>query len=262
MHFNIGYIDSFTDKIFSGNPAAVCITENPLDQFLMQKIAAEINLSETAFLYQKGEGYHLRWFTPKAEVSLCGHATLASAHFLWEKGVENKNQIIFSTLSGKLTAQKVDNGIELDFPVESVEPFDLPKGLIEALSVKPVFTGKTKIRYFVELVSSDEVRKLKPDFAKIQSYLPGRVVVTALSNDPRYDFISRYFAPGIGIPEDPVTGSAHCILADYWAKKLNKTSFRAYQASERGGELLVRLEEDRVKLIGKAVTVMNACMSI
>lgn len=262
MNLNINYVDSFTNKIFSGNPAAVCVTENPLDEFLMQKIAAEINLSETAFLYPKEEGYHLRWFTPKAEVSLCGHATLASAHILWEKELEYKNQIYFYTLSGKLSAQKVKNGIELDFPVELVEAVEFPKGLIEALKVEPVFCGKTKVRYFAELSSSDEVRNLKPDLVKLQSYLPGRIVVTACSDDPRYDFISRYFAPGIGIPEDPVTGSTHCVLADYWATKLNKTSFSAYQASERGGGLLVRLEGNRVKLIGRAVSVMSASLVI
>ncbi len=255
-------VDAFTDKIFSGNPAAVCVLDNPIPEELMKQVAAEINLSETAFLYPKDEGYHLRWFTPLAEVKLCGHATLASAHVLWETDATNNSVINFLTLSGKLIAQKLGNTIELTFPGEPLTKTTFPEGMIEALGIRPIYMGKTDVRYFAELSSADEVRALKPDFNKLLQFPPARVIVTARSDNAKYDFISRYFAPGIGIPEDPVTGSAHCSLALYWSEKLDKTEFLAYQASARGGELKITLEGERVRLQGNAVTTMQGMMVV
>jgi len=257
MPQEINIVDSFTDQPFSGNPAAVCVLSQALSADKMQKIAAEMNLSETAFLVPEKNGYNLRWFTPEAEVKLCGHATLASAHVLWERGIASADVLEFYTLSGTLTAKKTGDGIELDFPVEPVQASDLPDGMIEAIGVVPIFSGKTAVRYFVELASADEVRCLKPDISKLKTLLPGRLIVTARSDDSRYDFISRYFAPGIGVPEDPVTGSAHCALAFYWAKKLNKSQFSAYQASARGGNMEVVLDGERVKLKGKARSILK-----
>lgn len=224
----------------------------------MQNIAAEINLSETAFLYPDGPNYHLRWFTPEAEVSLCGHATLASAFTLWNEYVKKDDVLSFKTLSGILTARRCENLIELNFPVEEVTACDFPSELVSALGCKPIFTGRTAIRYFAEIESDSELIQLKPDIHGISKIHPGRIAITAKSRNPAYDFISRYFAPGIGIPEDPVTGSVHCVLAGYWAEKLGKNEFKAYQVSKRGGEMKVKLEGSRVLLLGSAVKVMKA----
>ena len=223
----------------------------------MQALAGEMNLSETAFLYPEQDGYRLRWFTPIAEVALCGHATLASAHVLWEEGHARQALLKFYSLSGVLTARRQGDWIELNFPIDPVTEMDAPAGLIEACGAEVVFSGKTPIRYFLELKSPEALRSLTPDLAAIQRIPPGRVLVTARSDDPAYDFISRYFAPGVGVPEDPVTGSAHCALAVYWSRKLGKTEFVVYQASARGGVLKVRLEGDRVFLSGQAVTVFR-----
>lgn len=248
-------VDAFSASPFKGNPAAVCRLESPLSESRMQLIASEINLSETAFVLSQGESYGLRWFTPTAEVRLCGHATLASAHALWSAYGAQADLLRFNTLSGELTARRVEQGIELDFPVEDVVTSEWPSELHKAIGVTPTFCGWTGVRYFAELPSADLVRNVRPNIELLRSVPPGRLIVTARSDDPRYDFVSRYFAPGVGIPEDPVTGSAHCALAAYWGERLGKTQFRAYQASARGGELLVRLESKRVKLIGSAVTV-------
>lgn len=260
MRQEITIVDAFTKIPFKGNPAGVCVMKAPMSEDLMRKIAAEVNLSETAFLYSENNGFRLRWFTPVAEVDLCGHATLASAHSLWESGITAAPTIQFYTLSGTLTATKTDDGIELDFPVEQLMSAEVPKGLLDAVGGTAIFTGKSAVRYFIELASAEEVRTLKPNFAKIVEYPPARVVVTAQSDDARYDFISRYFAPGIGIPEDPVTGSAHCALASYWAVKFGKTKFSAYQASPRGGELKVELDGSRVRLTGFAKTVLRGTL--
>lgn len=257
MALKITQVDAFTHQPFSGNPAAVCILEAPGEESWMQAVAAEMNLSETAFLYPEGEGYRLRWFTPAAEVKLCGHATLASAHVLWEEGHTDEPLLKFHTLSGLLSAERQGNWIELNFPVEPVEASEVPADLLEALGAKAVFTGRTQVRYFVELESAQAVRSLKPDIFAINRFPPGRVIVTAPSDTPQYDFISRYFAPGVGVPEDPVTGSAHCALASYWSQKLGKTEFMAYQASARGGSMKVRLEGERVVMAGQAVTVLR-----
>ena len=234
-----------------------CILEGPADEHWMRAVAAEMNLSETAFLHAESDGYRLRWFTPVAEVSLCGHATLASAHVLWEEGRSNESMLRFHTLSGMLTARRDADWIELNFPVEPVEECELPTGMLEVLGARALFTGRTRTRYFVELESAAAIRVLKPDISGINRFPPGRMLVTARSDDPAYDFVCRYFAPGVGVPEDPVTGSAHCALAPYWSARLNKSDFVAYQASARGGVLKVRLEGDRVFLAGQSVTVMR-----
>lgn len=257
MSRKITTVDAFTDQPFSGNPAAVCLLDGPRDESWMRLVAREMNLSETAFLQPEADGYRLRWFTPEAEVKLCGHATLASAHVLWEQGHTTAPIIRFHTLSGLLTAKRTEGGIELNFPVEPVQPVTISEGLLEAVGAESVFTGKTAVRYFLELPTAEIVRNLKPDIQGIGRFPPGRLVVTARSDMPEYDFVSRYFAPGIGVPEDPVTGSAHCALAAYWADKLGKTEFRAYQASARGGRMGVRLEGERVLLTGQAVTILR-----
>jgi predicted PhzF superfamily epimerase YddE/YHI9 len=253
----ITQVDAFTDAAFTGNPAAVCILKAPREEIWMQAVAAEMNLSETAFLHPEADGYRLRWFTPASEVRLCGHATLAGAHVLWEDGHSRDALLKFYTLSGLLTARRLSTWIELNFPIDPVTSAEIPKGLIEALGAPAVFTGKTLTRYFVELESADAVRTLKPDISGINRFPPGRVVVTTRSDRTGYDFISRCFAPGVGVPEDPVTGAAHCALASYWSAKLGKSEFTAYQASARGGVLKLRLEGDRVLMAGQAVTVMR-----
>ncbi len=262
MSLEFTVVDAFTSNPFSGNPAAVCILDEAISDDLMQRIALEINLSETAFLYSEGIGFRLRWFTPKAEVKLCGHGTLASAHALWEQRAKDLREIEFYTLSGTLIASKEGDDIKLNFPIEPVIEADLPAELLKAIGVIPIFTGKTDVRYFVELPTANDVRNLSPDLARISQYHPGRIIVTAQSDAPEFDFISRYFAPGIGIPEDPVTGSAHCALAEYWSRKLVKNEFSAYQASSRGGALKIKLNDKRVDLLGKAVTVFRGKFAI
>lgn len=259
-------VDAFTDKIFSGNPAAVCLLDpetnkdKELDENLMLKIASEMNLSETAFVKKLNdqEGFSLRWFTPRSEVELCGHATLSAAHILWqEKIIPDGEEALFHTVyKGKLTAKKTDNGIELNFPV-NIPVESEPYGEFEsALGIKPVCLSLTDHHYVAELNSEEEVLKVKPDFKALEKLDKYGTIITAAS-DNNYDFISRFFAPSKGIPEDPVTGSAHCALTPYWSKKLNKTSMKAYQASERGGSLEVTLKGDRVLITGKAVTVLS-----
>ncbi|WP_319508690.1 PhzF family phenazine biosynthesis protein [uncultured Methanolobus sp.] len=251
-------IDAFTDKPFHGNPAGVCILEEPADDKWMQNVAKEMNLSETAFLYPENDGYNLRWFAPDAEVDLCGHATLASAHVLWEKGYTRKDEILkFFTKSGLLTAKIKEKWIELDFPTLHEEVSEAPTGLIEALGIEPKYVGRNVFDYIVEVVSEEEVRSIVPDLAKLSNVTTRGVIVTALADSEDYDYISRLFAPSIGIPEDPVTGSAHCCLGPYWMKKLGKSSFNAYQASARGGFLKVQVKGERVLLSGKAVTVLE-----
>jgi predicted PhzF superfamily epimerase YddE/YHI9 len=262
MNQKIAIVDAFTDKPFSGNPAAVCVLERPISDEEMKQIAAEVNLSETAFILREEAGYRLRWFTPKAEVKLCGHGTLATAHLLWEEKISTADKLEFFTSSGTLTARKCEEGIELNFPVEPMRAIELPAGMDTVIGAKTIFTGKSEARYVVELGSAEEIRRLTPDLNRLKEYAPGRLVVTAKSDDPRYDFISRYFAPALGIPEDPVTGAAHCALAPYWSKKLMKNNFVAHQASSRGGEIRIVLEEGRVKLIGRAVTVLKGAFVV
>lgn len=255
---NLFLADAFTDRPFRGNPAAVCILTEPRDSAWMQDIAREINLSETAFLLRQEGGYSLRWFTPTVEVDLCGHATLASAHILWEQGyLKNDEQAIFYTRSGLLTAERNGNWIELDFPAEPEEMADIPSGLVPALGISPVYVGKNRFDYLIEAGSEEAVRVMKPDFALLYSIPCRGIIVTAPSGSAEYDFISRFFAPSIGINEDPVTGSAHCCLGPFWSARLNKKELTAYQASARGGVVRVRVENDRVFLAGQAVTVLR-----
>jgi PhzF family phenazine biosynthesis protein len=259
MNIQIFQVDAFTVKPFTGNPAAVCILEHAKDDAWMQAVAAEMNLSETAFLLPKGNGYHLRWFTPTTEVDLCGHATLASAHILYEFGFyEEDEPIEFFTRSGKLIS-RFDNGfIELDMPRRDPIKIAPPASLIEALGKQPVSTATFEDKSILAEYESDEfIRDFLPDFKKLSTLDFNDVVITARSEDPKYDVISRFFAPRLGINEDPVTGSVHCLLGPFWAEKLGKEKFLAYQASPRGGEVRVRLTKDRAFIGGKAITVLR-----
>lgn len=250
-------VDAFTDSAFRGNPAAVCFLDGARDDAWMANVAAEMNLSETAFLAQRDGSWSLRWFTPAVEVDLCGHATLASAHAIWSEGVSGDGVLRFQTRSGELTARRDGELIELDFPVKREEPIAAPAGLLDALGVADaVYVGRNQFDYVVELSSADEVRSLNPDHAVLRQ-LPVRGIIVTARGDGDYDFISRFFAPGSGIDEDPVTGSAHCCLTPYWAQRLGRNELRAWQASPRGGALRVRLDGDRVKLAGRAVTVLR-----
>jgi len=254
--------DAFvTEEPFSGNPAGVCVLPGPKDEAWMQALAREINQAETAFLYPEGDGYRLRWFTPTLEVPLCGHATLASAHVLWSEGfLEKGKEARFFTKSGLLKATQKGGVIELDFPAKPAAPCEKPQGLEESLGTPIVGLGHNGTQYLAELSSASAVRAVKPDFKKMETCLDERlhgVIITAASDDPAYDFVSRFFAPLAGVTEDPVTGSAHCALGPFWKDKLGKGRFLAYQASARGGILGVRCEGDRVHLGGQARTVVR-----
>jgi PhzF family phenazine biosynthesis protein len=259
MSLRITQVDSFTNRPFAGNPAGVCILPKAADPAWMLNIAREMNLAETAFLVRQKDGYDLRWFTPTVEVDLCGHATLASAHVLWEDGhLKQNEQARFHTKSGLLTADKNDGWIELDFPATPAKPTSPPAGLIEALGAKPTFVGRSPFDVFVEVESESTVRTLAPNLSAIAEIQARGVIVTSRGDGKgKYDFVSRFFAPQSGVPEDPVTGSAHCALAPYWSAKLGKKELVAYQASPRGGELRLRLVGDRVKIGGQAVTVLR-----
>jgi PhzF family phenazine biosynthesis protein len=262
MGLRITQVDSFTDRPFAGNPAGVCILPKPADVAWMLNVAREMNLAETAFLVPQRDSYDLRWFTPSVEVDLCGHATLASAHVLWEDGhLKPGVQARFHTKSGLLTADRQDPWIELDFPATPATAAEAPPGLTEALGAQPKFVGRSKFDFLVELEDEGTVRKLDPDLGAIARVKARGVIVTSRANKGRYDFISRFFAPQSGVPEDPVTGSAHCALAPYWSAKLGKNELMAFQASARGGELRLRLEGDRVRLGGQAVTVLRGELS-
>jgi PhzF family phenazine biosynthesis protein len=250
--------DAFTDKAFAGNPAAVCILTESRDDAWLQNLAREMNLSETAFLRKKADGYDLRWFTPAVEVALCGHATLASSHILWETEMLAAGvQARFHTLSGLLTANRKGDWIELNFPATPEQSAVAPSRLIEALGVAPKYVGKSKFDYLVEVDGEETVRNLNPDFALLRAIQVRGVMVTSQATSPGYDFVSRFFAPGSGIDEDPVTGSAHCCLGPFWGRRLGKNELTAYQASRRGGTVRVRVSGDRVYLSGKAVTVFR-----
>lgn len=263
MAIEIYQVDAFTDRPFGGNPAGVCLLPGPADEEWMQKVARDMNVSETAFLYGEDGGFNLRWFTPTVEVELCGHATLASAHVLWETGLIPRRDVIeFYTLSGTLTAARNGDMIELDFPSEPADDAEAPPALIESLGVSPLYVGKNRFDYLVEAGSEKEVRALRPDFALLATIPVRGVMVTAASDDPKYDFVARFFGPASGINEDPATGSAYCCLGPYWEKKTGRSEFLAYQASERGGVVGVRVLGERVKLLGKAVTVFKGQMCV
>jgi PhzF family phenazine biosynthesis protein len=252
MRTPIFQLDAFTTRRFAGNPAAVM----PMDRFpedaVLQAIAAENNLAETAFLIPEGGNYRLRWFTPITEVPLCGHATLASSAVVMERLEPGRSRVIFHSASGPLTVDRTDAGYVMDFPARPSEPVSTPPGLAEALGVVPVEVVADVFNYLALLKSAQVVRELAPDFPAIARLDRSGVIVTA-PGDGTYDFVSRYFAPAKGIPEDPVTGGAHCALVPYWAQRLHKTAFRAYQASRRGGEILCRVMGDRVELEGSCV---------
>ena len=252
-------VDAFTSEPFRGNPAAVCFLDRERDDAWMAKVASEMNLSETAFLLPRGDGWSLRWFTPAVEVKLCGHATLGSAHAMWEEGVLAPDQPArFHTRSGVLTATRNGDAIELDFPATPNEEIAPPAGLLYALGVtSALYVGRNEVDYLVELSSEEEVRGLRPNFAVLRQLPVRGVIVTSRATTEGYDFVSRFFAPGAGVDEDPVTGSAHCALTPYWSAKLGKTEMNAWQASARGGSVRVRLAGDRVKLAGRAVTVLR-----
>ena len=251
--------DAFADRPFSGNPAAICLLDSERPDGWLQDLAVEMNLSETAYLRKLDDGFELRWFTPAYEVDLCGHATLASAHILWNECGVTENEIRFHTKnSGVLTATRNGDLIELDFPATPPSESDPPHGLLEALGIAtPSYVGKSLYDKFVVVDSEETVRALDPDFHRLREIEMRGVIVTARSSDPAFNFVSRYFAPIAGVDEDPVTGSAHCCLAPYWSGVFGKTEMTAYQASGRGGVVHVRCEGDRVILGGKAVTVIR-----
>ncbi len=252
MRTPIFQLDAFTTRRFAGNPAAVMPMASFLPEATMQAVAAENNLSETAFLVPEGGDYRLRWFTPAAEVPLCGHATLASAAVVLERLEPERRQVVFRTASGPLTVRRAEAGYVMDFPARPAEPVPTPPEFSQALGAVPVEVRVNDFNYLALLDNPRAVRDLAPDFAAITRLDRPGLIVTA-AGDEGYDFISRYFAPAKGVPEDPVTGSAHCVLAPYWAERLNKTDFRAYQASRRGGEVACRLVGDRVELTGSCV---------
>jgi PhzF family phenazine biosynthesis protein len=266
MPIKIFTIDAFTDRPFAGNPAAVCLLDDacePPDAGWMQAVAAEMNLSETAFLRRIDDGaFQLRWFTPVVEVPLCGHATLASAHLLYEEGIlPPDSPANFDTLSGRLTAHLTNDGIEIDFPLQPVTLVeDVPDALRQGLGVPFVAVAADGNRFVVELANETTLRSLQPDLTLLATLNRG-TVATCRAETVGFDFVSRNFLPHRGIPEDPVTGASHCSLAHYWQARLGKASFTAYQASRRGGVLGVRIAGDRVVLTGQAVTVMRGLLA-
>lgn len=262
MMIPIYQVDAFTATPFKGNPAAVCLLPAPMPEEWMKAVAREMNLSETAFLLPEADGYRLRWFTPAVEVSLCGHATLASAHVLWQsERLAPDAEARFYTHSGLLTARRAGAWIEMDFPARPVEPTEAPAGLLAALGVRQaVRVSCGDQTYIVEVDGEDAVRAAAPDFAALRELPLQAVGLTSRASTPGYDFVSRFFAPRKGVNEDPVTGSLHCRLAPYWSAILGKTEFMAYQASARGGELRVRLQGERVGLGGQAVTVLSGTL--
>lgn len=260
MGIPISVVDAFSDAPFRGNPAGVCLPPENADPAWMQAVAAEVNLAETAFLFPRsGNEFDLRWFTPLVEVDLCGHATLAAAHRLWEAGLADAGPIRFHTRSGVLTASRPRADIELDFPSAPPTEIPPPPGLADALGAPFVWTGENALGdLLVEMPDDQAVRNLEPDFAALGKIPVRGVIATAAAErrfDVGHDFVSRFFAPSVGIDEDPVTGSAHCALAPFWADRLGRTELVGWQASARGGIVHTRVEGDRVALGGRAVTV-------
>ncbi len=259
-------VDAFTDRLFAGNPAGVCLLDAEVPDSWMQSMAAEMNLSETAFLLGTPSGWSLRWFTPRVEVALCGHATLSAAHIMLQEGMlRSGEEAVFHTKSGALSARAENEWIVLDFPAKKVVPAAPPPGLIEALGLERdefLFCGKNKDDYLLELPDEELVRSLDPDFVALSDVEARGTMVTAPSSRCEFDFASRFFAPAVGVNEDPVTGSAHCALAPYWGKKLGKSLMNAEQVSARGGVLLVEVRGERVLLRGKAVTVFRGEIAV
>lgn len=261
-------VDSFTDKEFAGNPAGVCLLEGPAEESWMRSIAAEMNLAETAFVYPKGSDFQIRWFSPTIEVPLCGHATLASAHILWEiQLVPHSRSITFHSMSGPLSATRSGDLIELDFPRAEILPQGVSQELLKALNLKsPALSFGKKSdsdMIFVEIASEKEVAELIPDLNALKSFPWRATIVTAPAEKGKaYDFVSRFFAPKMGIDEDPVTGAAHCALGPFWGKKLNRSEVCGFQASKRGGMVKVSVGDTRVKLKGPAITIFEAQLKI
>lgn len=260
MGLGLVQVDAFTDRPFAGNPAAVCVLPAPRDERWMQDVAREMNLSETAFLHPADDGYALRWFTPAVEVALCGHATLASAHVLWTDGhLAAGRAARFHTKSGLLTAERRGDWIELDLPATRPTEAPAPAGLVAALGLTtaPRWVGRSRFDYLVEVDSEETVRALAPDLNALVRVETRGVTVTSRAAGGSFDFVSRFFAPRAGVPEDPVTGSAHCALAPFWSERLGRPELTAYQASARGGVVRTRVAGDRVVLAGQAVTVLR-----
>ncbi|MDJ0759078.1 MAG: PhzF family phenazine biosynthesis protein [Woeseiaceae bacterium] len=250
------HVDAFAERPFTGNPAAVCLLESERDAGWMQHVAAEMNLSETAFVTRLGDAFSLRWFTPTVEVDLCGHATLASAHALWEEGVVPADSPIrFQTRSGELSCSNDGDIIELDLPATQSQLAEPDQRLIDGLTVEPLLVMQSKNELLALLPSEAKLRSLQPDLAALAALPRGGIVVTAASKDAEFDFVSRFFGPAIGIDEDPVTGAAHCFLGPFWGERLGKQNMLAYQASPRGGTVRIRLGGERIFLGGTAVTI-------
>ncbi len=252
MKLNIYQVDAFADKVFSGNPAAVIPLENWLNDELMQNIALENNLSETAFFIPAENGFQIRWFTPGAEVDLCGHATLASAHVIFNHLNYTEKEIQFESRSGTLTVKNVDDFLVLNFPTSNISEVDIPNNLKDAFNIAPVKCIKGRDDLMLIYNNEHEIIQLIPDFQKILESKTRGIICTAKSE--KFDFVSRFFAPAVGVDEDPVTGSAHTILIPFWAKELNKKQLHAKQISARGGELYCEYLNDRTTIGGKAIT--------
>ena len=261
MRIQLYQVDAFSSKVFSGNPAGVCFLDNWIEDEVLQSIAAENNLSETAFLVRNGENLEIRWFTPVTEVSLCGHATLASAFVIFNYRRWEEDTVRFLTRrSGELVVKKQKDLLEMDFPSRKVHPQNPPPGLLEALKVTPQEVHSAAEVLMVVMDSEKAVREIQPDFAALNEIECDGVIVTAKGDQS--DFVSRFFAPQLGIPEDPVTGSAHCILIPYWSGILHKSSLHAYQVSKRGGELFCKYKQDRVAISGTASLYLEGWITI
>jgi PhzF family phenazine biosynthesis protein len=256
MAHPIYVVDAFASAPFTGNPAAVCVLDGSAEESWMQNVAMEMKHAETAFVYPLDFGYSLRWFTPTVEVDLCGHATLATAHVLWSTGrLSDADAAVFHTKSGELICKKVNGMIQMDFPAKPVELVEAPAGMAEALGVPIEWLGLNGMDYLVLTRDEETVRSAVPNHPEIAKLPVRGVIITAASKE--YDFVSRFFAPGSGVPEDSVTGSAHCALGPFWAARLGKNKFHAFQDSPRGGEIGVHVNGDRVLLLGKAITVLS-----
>ncbi len=259
MKINIYQIDAFANKVFEGNPAAVCPLDSWLPDELMQSIAAENNLSETAFFVSEGAGYSIRWFTPVSEVDLCGHATLASAYVIFNIMNYEDDSIDFDSKSGKLSVSRNEDCLTLDFPAQPAEPCNVPDQIIQAFGIMPIECLRDE-DYIVIFDKAEDVQSVNPEMETLKNMDCRGVIISALSDE--YDFVARFFAPGFGIPEDPVTGSAYTRLVPYWAGRLDKSKFNVKQVSARGGELMCELKGDRVLITGKAVKYLEGVVYI
>ena len=264
MKIKIYQIDAFTDKLFGGNPAAVCPLDQWLDDEILQNIAIENNLAETAFFVQLSDkNFHLKWFTPEIEMDLCGHATLASAFVIFEELNYDHIEIFFETKSGLLRVKKIDDYYELDFPSRPPQKSSLPEKIRDGLNIQPIEVWKAR-DYLLVYNSEEEIKSINPNIAILNQINidPGGIIVTAKSDEADIDFVSRFFTPQAAIFEDPVTGSAHCTLVPFWADRLNNTKLKALQISKRKGELLCELNEDRVVIKGKAVKYLEGFIEV